>query len=187
MGLTNGDPCKGVDERDLWSSLGIEGTWKREHRRARVSLFTPMRVAKGPGADSHLSRIRQTRGVRLDTLESFEIADDWTQSGNAHRKMPFSWVGTTTFQESPDFIMETKSGPNLRHGDGIQGAREDELFSTPLRPSVPEGEPVAAPVCELREGVGAATPQANRISVTGGLSSLSYSWPARVEMSTTDT
>ena len=75
----------------------------------------------------------------------------------------------------------------MRHGVGVQGAREDELFSTPLRPSVPEGEPVAAPVCELREGVGAATPQANRISVTGGLSSLSYSWPARVEMSTIDT
>ena len=159
----DGDPCKGVDERDSWSSVGVEGIWKREHRRPRVSLFTPMRVAKGPSANSHLSRIRQTRGVRLDTLESFEIADDWTQSGNAHRRMSFPWVGTKTFQESPDFIMETKSASSMRHGDGAQGAREDELFSTPLRPSVPEVEPVAAPVCELREGVGAATPQANSI------------------------
>ena len=146
-----------------------------EHRRPRISLFTPLRVARGPDASTHLFRIRKTQGVRLDTFEPFEIADDWTQSGNAHRKMSFPWVGKTTFQETSDFLMEVGNVRGKRHGDGVQGAQEDELFSTPLRPSVPEGEPVAAPVCELREGVGAATPR-------GMISSLSCVSSAVVEL-----
>ena len=97
---------KGHDNRDSWSASGEEGRWCREHKQPRRSLFTPMRVSQGPRKDAQLLKIRQTRGVRLDTLESFTVADDWTQSTNAHRVMPFSWVGSTTFQIVSEFMLE---------------------------------------------------------------------------------
>ena len=103
-----GEPFKekGIDARDRWCCSGDKGLWRREHRKARTSLFTPLRVALGPSQDAHLLKIRVTRGVRVADMQSFSISDDWTQSENAHRVLPFTWVGTTTFQCASDFLVD---------------------------------------------------------------------------------
>ena len=75
---------KGIDNRDRWCCLGVGGIWKREHLKTRRVLFTPMRVSQGPPEDAHMSRIRITKGVNVETMETFSAADDWTQSENAH-------------------------------------------------------------------------------------------------------
>ena len=85
--------------KDVWSSRGCNGVWKREHRGSRRALFTPCRVARGPCADKQLIKIRKTSGVDINSMRQFKVIDDWTQSSNAHRILPFTWIGRTTFHE----------------------------------------------------------------------------------------
>ena len=89
---------KGVADRDAWSLRGESGVWQREHRRSRRSLFTPFRVAAGPSSNAHFIRLRKTSGIDLSSMRKFEIVDDWTQSSNAHRLLPFDWVGKSEFR-----------------------------------------------------------------------------------------
>ena len=39
-------------------------------------------------------------------MEAFSIADDWTQSGNSHRVLPFMWVGSTTLNVVQDVVID---------------------------------------------------------------------------------
>ena len=64
-----------------------------------------MRVAQGPSIDAHLVRIWRTTGVDISTLRNFEIIHDWTQSRNAHRVLPFTWVGKTEFHLAQDALV----------------------------------------------------------------------------------
>ena len=91
-------------DKDAWTSRGLGGSWNRQHRRARRSLFTPLRVAQGPDSGVHLMRIRTTNGVNLMNLQKFTVVDDWTQAANAHKVLDFPWVGNTVFQEVNDSI-----------------------------------------------------------------------------------
>ena len=52
---------KGIEASDVWISSGLSGVWTREHRKPRRSLFTPMRVARGPAANTHFLKIRETQ------------------------------------------------------------------------------------------------------------------------------
>ena len=110
---------KGVDPRDIWSCSGDDGIWRREHRKSRTTLFTPLRVSQGPTRDAQLLKIRVTRGVRVDNGQTFSVSDDWTQSHNAHRMLPFTWIGTTTFKCASDSIVE--------YDDNVKGRVEEVL------------------------------------------------------------
>lgn len=112
--IISNDPVreKGVDLRDLWCCSGDNGMWKREHCKPRTTLFTPLRVAQGPSRDAQLLKICVTRGIRVDSGQVFSVSDDWTQSNNAHRILPFAWIGTTTFQCASDFVVECDDNAN---------------------------------------------------------------------------
>lgn len=83
---------------DRWKTRGIEGTWHRLHVTPRKSLFTPYKVAKGPGQGLKLTQTRFTRGI-TQSGQAFEFHDDWTVPMNSHRVMEESWVGSTVFVE----------------------------------------------------------------------------------------
>ena len=78
---------------------GSRGAWKRAHRTPRRALFTPYRVAGGPGREVMLSTRRTTSGAFVGTGEKFVIVDDFDEPADAHRVLPNAWVGTTTFTE----------------------------------------------------------------------------------------
>ena len=83
---------------DGWEVRGLGGTWIRKHNTLRSSLFTPMKVAKGPTHGTHLAKLRRTEGTFV-TGEKFTIYDDWTDADRAHRVLKDKWTGTTTFIE----------------------------------------------------------------------------------------
>ena len=97
---------KECDNKDVWSCSGASGVWRREHRKPRRSLFTPLRVARGPSADTHFVRIRETNGINTLSMQAFRIVDDWTQSSNAHKVLDFPWIGRTTFRVVQDSYFE---------------------------------------------------------------------------------
>ena len=101
---------KGCDSNDVWSCSGSNGVWRREHRKPRRSLFTPLRVARGPGADTHFVRIRETNGINTLSMKAFRVVDDWTQSSNAHKVLDFPWIGRTTFRVVQDSYFEMCAG-----------------------------------------------------------------------------
>ena len=81
---------------DRWSSRGADKRWVREHRSARLSLFTPCKVPRGPTKPAELQGCRTTRGVFADG-SIFVLRDDW-RDHEPHRLMPQAWTGTTTFE-----------------------------------------------------------------------------------------
>ena len=89
---------------DSWSKQGQGGRWTRVHRTARRSLFTPSKVAGGPGRLAGLKKIRITRGRYFNTGKVFKIIDDWTVQSHAHRQLEGSWIGTTDFRETVECI-----------------------------------------------------------------------------------
>jgi hypothetical protein len=56
---------------DSWSREGKDGRWTRIHRSGRRSLFTPFKVAGGPGVKTSLKKIRITRGKYFASGETF--------------------------------------------------------------------------------------------------------------------
>ena len=89
---------------DSWGREGKDGRWTRNHRSARRALFTPFKVAGGPSMKIPMKKIRITRGKFFDGGKTFKIIDDWTVRANAHRMLESSWIGTTDFRESADYI-----------------------------------------------------------------------------------
>ena len=81
----------GVDE---WKHRGRESV--RVHDKPRRTLFTPRRVAGAPPRVA-LTSARITRGIDVETLEEFEIIDNWTSRATAHACIGRRWTGTTTF------------------------------------------------------------------------------------------
>ena len=74
------------------------------HRSAGRSLFTPSKVAGGPGKLAGLKKIRITRGRYFNSGKAFKIIDDWTVRSHAHRMLKSSWIGTTDFRETVECI-----------------------------------------------------------------------------------
>ena len=60
------------------------------------SLFTLMGTKGVPKSGKDLSWLRITQGTQKDG-STFEIEDDWKNLAMAHRMLPESWVGATTF------------------------------------------------------------------------------------------
>lgn len=83
---------------DRWTSRGSQGIWHRWHVTPRKSLFTPHRVAKGPGRDVVLQGSRFTCGV-TSSGQRFEMHDNWTRPDRKHLVLDAPWVGYTVFIE----------------------------------------------------------------------------------------
>ena len=97
-----------------WKTRGKKGVWHRWHVTPRISLFTPYRVAKGPGKGTALSSSRFTCGVTASG-ESFEFFDDWTTLANRHRVLTESWVGYTIFKERSVSNLEVQLDRPSKH------------------------------------------------------------------------
>ena len=87
------------------SVASIHGLWleSRVLGRGRIvprrSLFTPHRVAGGPGKDQKLNKSRTTSGIFVASGEKFKIVDSYTEPRAAHMMLEHAWTGTTEFQE----------------------------------------------------------------------------------------
>ena len=69
----------------------------RTHRKARRTLFTPIKVLGAPLA-AELTPTRITTGKFIDNDEEFCYIDCWTRrDGKAHLDLERSWTGSTTF------------------------------------------------------------------------------------------
>ena len=84
---------------DSWMTGGVRGEWKRAHRTPRRALFTPHRVAGGPGRDAIMLTKRITKGTYVGTGEEFVIVDDYADPNCAHRILKNAWIGTTLIHE----------------------------------------------------------------------------------------
>ena len=110
---------------DSWGREGKEGRWTRIHRSARRALFTPFKVASGPNLKtSTLKRIRITRGIFFASGKTFKVIDDWAIRANAHRVLEGSWMGTTDFRETSEFI-DDDSGEDQEEKEEAAEERED--------------------------------------------------------------
>jgi hypothetical protein len=98
---------------DSWAKDGQDGRWTRVHRSGRRALFTPFKVAGGPGAKTALKRIRITRGKYFASGKTFKIIDDWTTRANSHRLLQGSWIGTTDFREVAEYIDDDSEEDNI--------------------------------------------------------------------------
>ena len=87
--------------KDSWLTRGSSGngTWTRVHNTPRFCLFTPMKVARGPGRGDEVGDVRVTHG-RYDDGEAFVIEDDWRRSGAPHRRLARHWTGFTSFKSA---------------------------------------------------------------------------------------
>jgi hypothetical protein len=119
---------------DSWLKDGKDGRWTRAHRTARKSLFTPYKVAGGPSAKTPLKRLRVTRGKYLDSGRTFKIIDDWTVRANAHRVLASTWLGTTDFRESAEFI-DDDSDEEVDENIGNEDDKEPEIEHYELSPA----------------------------------------------------
>ena len=87
---------KSAEERgvDSWVLLGFGGFWKRVHRIPLMAMFTPRRVAGGPGRGITLKGTRVTKGTYVASGRKFQITDFFDDPNDAHRMMSHGWIGT---------------------------------------------------------------------------------------------
>ena len=100
---------------DSWGNRGEGQRWCRIHRTPRRALFTPYKVARGPGRKTKLRVTRITEGIN-QLGQKFSIKDDWTNPERSHRRMAMSWIGKTTFEVDPEEDI-TLGGDYRRHFD----------------------------------------------------------------------
>ena len=74
-----------------------DGTIRRQHKRPRRQLFTPLREHGSPPVKS-LTKGRTTLGMFVDNGERFTIIDEWTNGSSAHLDLGRWWTGTTVFK-----------------------------------------------------------------------------------------
>ena len=82
---------------DKWGDRGNGKQWSRIHFNPRKALFTPYKVARGPGRKTKLKTRRITEGT-TELGQKFRIVDDWTNPERSHRLMTVAWIGKTTFE-----------------------------------------------------------------------------------------
>ena len=80
----------------------------RTHRTPSRVLFTPHRVAGGPGRGVQLHKSRVTTGMFPNTGEEFKIEDRYTEPRTAHLMLEHAWVGTSEFREDLHESIEDK-------------------------------------------------------------------------------
>lgn len=96
------------DDSSVNEEGGGEDSWRspngetvREHKRARRTLFTPLRISGAPPVKA-LTPTRITHGEYCDNGQKFRVVDCWTSRTTAHRPMGRLWTGTTTFLRRED-------------------------------------------------------------------------------------
>ena len=91
----------GLVVKDQWLERGTTGggRWVRSHNTPRVCLFTPMRVARGPGHGREVGDLRVTYGV-FDDGEKFYFEDLWEKIPEPNLRLARHWTGITTFRRS---------------------------------------------------------------------------------------
>ena len=101
-------------------SYGEEGIWKRAHRTPRRALFTPHRVAGGPGWQTLIGRRRTTIGKYVGSGKKFEIVNDYHDPNhNAHRIIANAWIVTLEFR-----VMNVDSESEMSTGaHGVNSVR----------------------------------------------------------------
>ena len=81
--------------------MGISRRKPQLHRTAyhfaQVTVYAMPSRARGPAHLDELSCVRRTEGVYADG-EKFVIEDSWRERGVAHRVLPQTWSGMTTFR-----------------------------------------------------------------------------------------
>ena len=85
---------KGGDGCDEWIRDGV--CVARVHNRPRQALFTPIRVGGAPPGGT-LHNVRITNGRYVNSMQHFRFVDSWKANGQAHRRLPEPWTGSTTF------------------------------------------------------------------------------------------
>ena len=75
--------------------------WTRIHTKPRISLFTPMKVARGPTAGSEVGEWRTTEGVYQDGT-TFLVKDRWKAAADPHAHLAQPWTGITTFTHTKE-------------------------------------------------------------------------------------
>ena len=68
----------------------------RQHRKPRLSFFTPMKVAGGPRNATSVGSVRVTVGKYADE-QTFCKVDQWKVAMEPHQKMERPWTDTTFF------------------------------------------------------------------------------------------
>ena len=71
-------------------------------------MFTPYRVAGGPGRNIILKGKRITKGTFVASGKEFEIVDSYVDPSSAYRMLYHGWIGTSEFRE--DEINEKQNG-----------------------------------------------------------------------------
>ena len=61
-------------------------------------MFTPHRVAGGPGQTIKLEKVRITIGTFVASGERFKTEDGYTEPRAAHMMLEHAWVGTSEFR-----------------------------------------------------------------------------------------
>ena len=155
---------RSAEERcvDSWAVAGIEGAWTRMHRTPRRSLFTPHRVAGGPGKDQKLNKARTTTGRFVASGEEFKIVDCYTEPRASHMLLENAWTGTTEFQEISN---HTKGISNILSWADWASEEEFEDVSKKRKglPEMFDGVPDRRPLLSLS----ARDPQ-RRVDPVGG-------------------
>ena len=62
-------------------------------------MFTPHRLAGGPGQDVKLENVRITIGTFVASGEQFKIEDQYTEPRAANLMFEHAWVGASVFRE----------------------------------------------------------------------------------------
>ena len=96
QGVFDFEKCKNDD----WIERGENEKWCRWHRNPRRALFTPFKVARGPGRRTKLEATRVTEGIN-ELGQRFRIEDDWRDPIQSHRILDTPWVGKTHFRVDP--------------------------------------------------------------------------------------
>ena len=104
--------------KDAWVTRE-NGKWERRHAIPRRALFTPFKVPGGPSKNVQFQYLRLTVGRYVNTGEDFRIVDNWSQPENAHIMLAGSWVGTTTYREAADFLVEGPSISSLQRVEKV--------------------------------------------------------------------
>jgi hypothetical protein len=88
----------------IFREVSKQAGWIRSHQTVRQTLFTPMKVSKGP------SRIDEVGPVRISMMRTVSrplsrlIVDYWKSSSNAHKRIPPSRGWTAFCDKMPAFL-----------------------------------------------------------------------------------
>ena len=91
------------NESDKWLPRMLGECWRRVHFKPRQSLFTPMKVARGPDTAEAVGKYRHTLAWSSDGRLEYLI-DEWKNIAYPHRKLSQPFTGMTIFCNEPNLL-----------------------------------------------------------------------------------